>query len=276
MPLKKAPIMRPKVPTNSPNLTAGSQQAMPVMGHLLELRKRLLYCLALFVGGSGLAYVYAAQILQLLAYPLLSQAQAPQRFIYTGLTEAFITFIKVSCFTGGVVTLPFVLYQVWRFIAPALYHQERCFVRSFFWMSPLLFVGGLLFAYFFILPPAWAFFLAFQNQGPLGGVPLALEARIAEYISLSIQVLLAFSICFQLPVILVLLGETGIITSGLLRRGRRYAFLLILIISAILTPPDVLSMIGLALPLYALYEMSIISLKGRERRHKKKETNVRY
>jgi len=260
MPLKKKPIKHQKNMTSLEPI-----HSMPLMGHLLELRKRLLYCFALFLIASVLSYGFCEHILYFLARPLLTQTHAPQRLIYTGLTEAFVTFIKVSCFSGALISLPFIFNQIWRFVMPALYRHEKKLYWPYFIGSPLLFFLGLSFAYFFVLPPAWSFFLAFQNQAALGGVTLSLEARIAEYVSLSMQILLAFSICFQLPILLTLLGRLKIIHSTSLIKGRRYGFLLILILSAVLTPPDVLSMIGLACPLYILYELSIYLMKVLEK-----------
>lgn len=250
--------------------------SMPLMGHLLELRRRLFICMILFVVASAVSYLFSETLLTVLAAPLLHAEGGPSRLIYTGLTEAFITFIKISCFSGAVISLPFIFSQVWLFIRPGLFNQERRVFWPFLLASPLLFFAGLAFAYFCVLPPAWSFFLAFQQQALQKGVTLGLEARVGEYVSLAMQILLAFSICFQLPVVLVLMGKFKLVSSKTLIKSRRYAFLGILITSAILTPPDVLSMIALACPLYALYELSIFFIKGFEGRQPIRNTDARY
>ncbi len=256
-------------------VSENSFETAPLVHHLLELRKRLFICIILFVGASALSYGFSHDLLHFLAEPLLKAQGGEGRLIYTGLTEAFVTFIKLSCFSGALISLPFIFNQLWRFISPGLYAQEKRFFWPFLVASPLLFFLGLAFAYYCVLPPAWSFFLAFQNQTLASGLALTLEARISEYVSLAMQILLAFSICFQLPIALILLGRFGVLSSGALMKGRRYAFLGILILSAILTPPDVLS--TLACPLYALYEFSIFCIGGLESRQRTiRKQDVRY
>lgn len=273
--MKKKPLI-PIMPPSSQKKGESDdfpKASMPLADHLAELRRRLLLCVALFLASSAVFYHMAPRLMAILAYPLARASGAPRRFIYTGLTEAFITYIKVACFFGALITLPVMLIQVWRFIGPAFYDQEKKAIRPFFWASPLLFFTGLFFAYFFILPPAWAFFLAFQSTAETAGIHLALEARITEYVSLSMQIVLAFALSFQLPVILVLLGKWGVLKAEHMIKGRRFAILILLIVSAILTPPDVLSMIGLALPLYGLYELSLFIVKRMGPTKKQKNEN---
>lgn len=168
------------------------------------------------------------------------------------------------------MTLPFFLIQAWKFIAPGLYIKERKFFLFFLITSPALFLAGIIFAYFFVIPLAWSFFIQFEILDFSKEIALKLEARVSEYLSITIQILLAFGVSFQLPIIITLLGKIGFLTSSYLRRIRRYAFIIILIISSILTPPDVISMLSLSLPIYILYEISILIVSFLEKQSIKK------
>ena len=240
---------------------AGARQSL--IEHLLELRKRLLWVTVAFLGAFALCYTFAQEIFALLIQPLLAamEGTADRRLIYTGMAEAFVTYIKVALFGAAFLSFPVLASQVWMFVSPGLYQKERRFFLPFLVATPFLFFIGAAFAYFLIMPAAWSFFLGFETTPLQTGLPIQLEARISEYLSLSMQLILAFGVCFELPVLLVLLGRVGIVSSAALREKRRFAFLGILIISAILTPPDVLSMLGLACPLYALFEISIPLVK---------------
>ena len=236
--------------------------------HLLELRRRLLWVALAFVIAFGLCYAFAQEIFNILLAPLakaLAQGQE-RRLIYTGMAEAFVTYIKVSLFGAAFVSFPVMASQLWLFVKPGLYKRERKFFLPFLMATPFLFFLGASFAYFFIMPAAWSFFLGFETTPIQTILPIQLEARISEYLSLSMQLLLAFGICFQLPVLLVLLSRVGLITAQGVASKRRYAFIGILIVSAILTPPDVLSMLGLACPLYGLFEASIPLMRWIEKR----------
>lgn len=229
------------------------------MEHATELRQRLIYCVIALVLSSIVAYVFVEEIYGFLVKPL-ADAMGPsdsQRLIYTNLTEAFFTYMKVSIFAGAFITFPFILTQVWRFIAPGLYKNERRTVLPFLIAAPVLFFTGGALVYYIVIPLAWQFFLSFQSTGADTILPIMLEARVGDYLDLVMTLIFAFGICFQLPVLIALLAKAGLVKSVALRRYRRYAVVIIFIISAILTPPDIISQISLAIPLMVLYELSI-------------------
>lgn len=238
-------------------------EATDLISHLMELRQRLIYCVLFFFAALGVCYYFSEEIFQFLVAPLadLLKDHPGHRLIYTGLTEAFVTYIKVSFFAATFLSFPILAIQVWKFIAPALFQSEKRVFLSFLMSTPVLFVLGAGFAYYFILPNAWSFFLSFETPGGAGQLPIQLEARVHEYLSLVMQLVLAFGISFQLPIVLILLARIGIAKEETLKKNRKYAFLFIMIAAAFLTPPDVLSMLGLAFPLYILYEISLIAVK---------------
>ncbi|MCP4923883.1 MAG: twin-arginine translocase subunit TatC [bacterium] len=243
-----------------------------LQSHIRELRKRLVLALSAFFLSFLVLYPFSTDLFNFLVQPLASllQDQDSRRLIYTGLAEAFMVHIKVSLFGAVALSLPWMLYQIWLFIAPGLYVKERKTFWFFLIGGPCLFIVGVAFAYFIIMPLAWSFFLSFETPLIPGGLPIQLEARVGEYLSLSLQLMLAFGVSFQLPVLLLLLGKLGVVTGTGLAKGRRYAFLCILVVAAFLTPPDVLSQIGLAIPLYGLYELSI-ALVRRQKIEKQKD-----
>lgn len=236
----------------------------PFVAHLIELRKRLLISMTLFLVVFAICYFYAEEIFQFLAQPLaqLLQERGNRHMIYTGLTEAFLTYVKVAGFTAAFLCFPFLAQQMWLFIAPGLYKQERVVFLIVMIATPLLFLMGAAFAYFFVFPKAYAFFLSFEVGGSL---PIRLEAKINEYLSFVMRLILAFGICFELPIILTLLARIGLITSQGLITKWRLAVVGIFVIAAFVTPPDVLSMVALAIPLIALYGLSILMIKTMER-----------
>jgi sec-independent protein translocase protein TatC len=184
-----------------------------------------------------------------------------QRLIYTDLTEAFFTYLKVAMFAGGFLTFPFLMLQVWLFVAPGLYPKEKKSILPFLFASPLLFVLGGLLVYYGVLPMAWKFFLSFQSSADETVLPVMLEAKVGDYLNLVMILIFAFGICFQMPVIMAFLAKAGLITAKTLVSKRRYAIVGIFVVAAILTPPDVISQFALAIPLMALYEISILLVR---------------
>ncbi|RZI46105.1 twin-arginine translocase subunit TatC [Candidatus Finniella inopinata] len=247
-------------------------QPKPLLDHLLELRKRLIYSLIGFVIVFSICYVYSENIFQFLVRPLAQLLQTKgggRRLIYTGLTEAFLTYIKVAAFAAAFISFPLMAIQVWRFIAPGLYHNERNLFIGLLATTPVLFLLGAGFAYTIIFPTAYEFFLSFESNA--GHLPIQLEAKVNEYLSFVMRLIFAFGICFELPVVLTLLASVGLITAETLVNKWRIAVVVIFAISAFITPPDIVSMLGLALPLIMLYGFSIMMVKVLAKRRAKKD-----
>jgi sec-independent protein translocase protein TatC len=248
---------------------------MPLLDHLIELRNRLMYsCAAIFVGFL-VCYFFSEQIYAFLVQPLadIYQGQTGRRMIYTGLAEAFFTYVKVAFWAGAFLTFPFVAAQLWMFIAPGLYRNEKQAFLPFLAATPVLFFLGGALAYYVIFPLAWRFFVSFETAGGDGTLPIELEARVGEYLSLVMKLIFAFGLSFQLPVALTLMGRVGLITSQQLSTNRRYAIVAVFAAAAVLTPPDVISQIGLAVPILLLYELSIIAVRMVERRRAQAEAD---
>ena len=233
------------------------------LSHFAELRQRLMISatviLALMIG----AYGFAADILSFLIAPLadVMGAESTQRLIYTDLTEAFLTNIKLAFFTALFIGLPVILMQIWLFVAPGLYTQEKGAFMPFFVATPILFWLGAACVYYVIMPAAWAFFLGFQTGADGTILPIQLEARIGDYLGLIITLIFAFGLCFQLPVLLTLLGRSGLITADQLASKRKYAVIIAFVAGAFLTPPDIISQFLLATPMIILYEISIVLIR---------------
>jgi sec-independent protein translocase protein TatC len=227
-------------------------QKMSLTDHLIELRKSLSRSLIAIGIGFCACYYYKDFIFDIVTRPLTRVLPKNSYLIYTGLTEAFFTYMKVAFFASLIITCPYVLYQIWKFIAPALHPKEKKYVVPFVISSSLLFIGGVLFGYIVALPPAFEFFVSFNNQ--------YLQAMLSfkDYLSLFVTFLLGFGISFELPIFIFFLTKLGIVNAEMLSKQRRYAILIIFIVAAILTPsPDALSQILMAIPLMFLYEISI-------------------
>lgn len=235
---------------------------MPLIDHLMELRRRLLWSVIAFGIAFAVCYYFSQQIYGFLAQPLArilaQQGGGDRRMIFTALYEAFFTYLKVAFFGAVFFSFPIWATQLWLFIAPGLYRSEKRAVMPFLVASPILFLLGAALAYYFIFPLAWHFFISFETPPGQGGVPIQLEAKVSEYLSLVMHMILAFGIAFQMPVALVLLCRVGILSVASLRKGRRYAIVGMFALAAVITPPDVISQVGLALPLILLYEFSIL------------------
>jgi len=231
----------------------------PLMDHLIELRRRLMWSVVALFVTFLICFYFAQPIFNFLAEPLV-HVWGPdnhRRMIYTAMHEQFFTQVKVAFFAAFCFSFPIIAGQVYAFVAPGLYKHEKSAFVPFLIATPVLFTMGAAFVYYFVLPVAWQFFLGFEQSGADGGPVIQLEAKVSEYLSLIMQLILAFGISFELPVILTLLVKAGITSSRGLREKRRYAIVLAFIAAAILTPPDPLSQIGLAVPIILLYEIAI-------------------
>jgi sec-independent protein translocase protein TatC len=237
---------------------------MPLLDHLVELRRRLMWSIAAFFICFVVCYHFSAQIYGFLAQPLVDilekQSGTPRRLIFTQLYEVFFTYLRVAFFGAAFLSFPVIASQVWLFVAPGLYRSEKRAFFPFLAATPVLFVLGAALAYYFVFPFAWRFFISFES--PTGSsVPIQLEAKVSEYLDLVMKLIFAFGITFELPVLLTLLAKVGIVSSAGLRKFRRYAYVGMFVIAAILAPPDVITQTGLAIPLIALYEISIIAAR---------------
>lgn len=235
----------------------------PLLTHLSELRNRLMWSIGAMAIATLISYQFSKEIYGFLVQPLADAMgnNGSQRLIYTDLTEAFFTYLKVSLFAGGFLTFPFLMAQIWLFVAPGLYPKEKKTIFPFLVASPLLFILGGMLVYYAVLPMAWKFFLSFQSSADETVLPVMLEAKVGDYLSLVMVLMFAFGICFQMPVIMAFLAKAKLISAKTLVSKRRYAIVGIFVVAAILTPPDVISQFALAVPLMGLYELSILLVR---------------
>ena len=243
------------------------------MSHLTELRKRLINSFIFLLIFFVICYYFSEYIYGFLVDPYAQavKGEGPERrLIFTALQETFLTYIKVSFFAAFFITCPYILIQVWKFIAPGLYEHEKSAIMPYLVLTPILFILGGMLVYYLVMPLAIKFFLSFESSGINTGLPIQLEAKVNEYLSLVMKLIFAFGLSFQLPVILSLLARIGVVDSKFLQERRKYVIVMIFAAAAILTPPDPITQIGLAVPLLILYELSIFSVKIIENKNKEK------
>jgi len=239
------------------------------VGHLSELRSRLIKSFIFLILLFIVSYIFSTEIYRFLVQPYADAVldkNLDRRLIFTALHEAFLTYLKVAFFAAFFVASPFFLIQLWKFVAPGLYKNEKKALFPYLVATPILFILGGFIVYYLIMPLAIKFFLGFETVAEPGVIAIQLEAKVNEYLSLIMRLIFAFGISFQLPVILSLLARIGIIDSEYLRHRRKYFIVIIFALAAILTPPDPITQIGLALPLLLLYELSILTVKFIEKK----------
>ena len=239
------------------------------VSHLTELRSRLIKSFLFLLVTFVICYIFSAEIYNFLVKPYASaviEKNLDRRLIFTALHEAFLVYLKVAFFASVFITSPIFLTQIWKFIAPGLYRNEKKALLPYLIVTPLLFIFGGMLVYYLVMPLAINFFLTFESAANSGSVAIQLEAKLNEYLSLVMRLIFAFGISFQLPVVLSLLARVGFIDSNYLITRRKYFVVIIFAAAAILTPPDPITQIGLALPLLILYELSILTVKMIEKR----------
>jgi sec-independent protein translocase protein TatC len=239
-----------------------TDEKQPFLGHLEELRRRLVVC-AIAIGiGFIICYIFSKQLFSFLILPLTKVLPADSQLIFTNLPEMFITYIKVALVAGIILAIPIIFYQLWMFLAPALYQGEKRYFIPFVFFSSILFVAGSLFGYFIVFPYGFKFFMSFATED-IQALP-----SVKQYFSFAIRLLLAFGLVFEMPVVVFFMTKIGLITPDSMKKFRKFAILSSFILSAILTPPDVATQIMMALPIIILYELSIFISQGVHRKKK--------
>ncbi len=228
---------------------------IPFTSHLEELRRRLIICFIAVTVGFILSYGFKEKLFQILTAPLVAIMHEGDSIIFTGLPEAFFTYLKVSFISGLLLACPVIIYQFWMFVAPGLYKKEKSLLIPIVILSTFFFLGGALFGYFIVFPFGFKFFLGFASD-TIRPLP-----SMGEYLKFSSKLLLAFGIVFELPIVITFMAKLGLVTVDFLKKNRKYALLLFFVGAAIITPPDVVTQVLMALPLMVLYEISIIGAK---------------
>ncbi len=234
------------------------------VGHLTELRSRLIKSIIYLSIFFIISYIFSENIYNFLVSPYAEAVKnddVSRRMIFTALHETFIVYLKVAFFASLFISSPLILIQIWKFVAPGLYKNEKKALLPYLVATPLLFLLGGSLVYYLIMPLAIKFFLTFETSAQFGHLPIQLEAKVNEYLSLIMRLIFAFGLSFQLPVLLSLLARVGFIDSQYLKKRRKYVIVIIFAVAAILTPPDPITQIGLGIPLLILYELSILSVR---------------
>ncbi len=231
-----------------------------ISSHLLELRNKLIYFFVFFLFSFLFSYFFIDKILNFIVEPFINSIEFKnnKRLIYTGLTEVFLSYLKISIISAFILSAPFLIYQIWSFVAPGLLNKEKRIIYPFLFLVPVMFLIGFIFVYYFIIPLAWDFFVSFDTSQSNNNYTIELEPKINEYISLSLKLAFIFGLAFQLPIIILLLTVLKLISPNDLKKKRRYIIVIIFLVSAIVTPPDIFSQVGLALPIIILYEFSLL------------------
>ena len=232
--------------------------------HLIELRSRLIKSIIYLFIFFVVCYFFAENIYSFLVAPYAEAVKdddTNRRMIFTALHETFITYLKVAFFAAMFIASPIILIQVWKFVAPGLYKNEKKALLPYLIATPVLFLLGGMLVYYLVMPLAIKFFLSFETSSTISSLPIQLEAKVNEYLSLIMRLIFAFGLSFQLPILLSLLARAGFVDSDYLKKRRKYVIVIIFAVAAILTPPDPITQIGLGIPLLILYELSILSVR---------------